>query len=847
MNGHDAYVVGTHEDDMDTGLQTSNSLDLNVEQGQCSPKVAHFSSMDSTSSVKGDSNLDGILKIGMEFESDEHAYAFYNKYAKLVGFNIRKDWVNRSKVHGLVVSRKFTCSKEGYRKKDKRDVNVKKHRKETRTGCLAHMIITRQADGKYRISHFEANHNHDNVNSRNALNLVELHTVRRENGSADADVDSASNLEKQSKLSFQLLDRQFGAKENLDYPAIGFDNYLKTGRARDPKERETGRLLYYFQRQHFENPSFFFSVQLDIDDKISNIFWADDNMVVDYHHFGDVICLDTTYITSKGCRPLVQFLGLNHHRQVVIFGAALLYDESIDSFRWLLQTFIEAMSGKKPKAVLTDQDPTVIQAVDSILPETNHQVCVWQMFRNALKHLSQVVEDVDSFAKDLRSCIFDRGEEEEFIHAWDDMLDKFSLQQNDWLRWMYREKEKWAVRRHTSSRGLVKSLRGCMSSDLDVLQFFVHFGDMVNEQRYKEIEANYDMGRCAPRLMANVVLLKHGSDLYTPKAFEVFQREYEKCLNIVVNLFNVNGSLFEYKANTYGQPREYEVTYNSSDDTVTCTCMKFEFAGILCCHALKVLDHRNIKVVPARYILKRWTKNARLESLRESTGISVEGDSKLVTSRRYRELCQSILKISTRAAGSDQAFEFAARQLNEVMQGVERILLFKPSKETPVITSSSTGPYASESEQADIFLDRSAIDGEVNGNAGQDNGNAFRGTNEMEMVVPDKDPLNNFIERISKTKRSESVHPPAPGSVTSISSPSTAHVSSASPSLNHVTQGFYNFEANQVVHCLYQPPNIVMDQQPCSDIYQQPNLFPEQHYPHNQTQLLQVTKYKFRL
>ncbi|XP_028122240.1 protein FAR1-RELATED SEQUENCE 5-like isoform X1 [Camellia sinensis] len=843
MDRNDDDLVSSHDDDMDIRCQTSNNLDLNIEHDCCSPKVAHVGSVQSTLSSKDDSNSDGVLKIGMEFESDEYAYKFYCKYAGLVGFSVRKDWVNRSKVHGRVVSRKFTCSKEGYRRKDKRDVNVKKHRKETRTGCLAHMIITRQPDGIYRITHFEENHNHENVNPSNAQNLQELPSQGTIDGAGVTEADSTINLERQSQLAFQLLGRQFGARENLDYPAIDFENYLKSGRIRDLKEGEAGRLLYYFQRQHFENPSFFYAIQLDVDDKISNIFWADDNMVVDYDHFGNVVCLDTTYRTQKDFRPLVQFLGLNHHRQVVIFGAALMYDETIDSLKWLFRTFIEAMSRKKPEAILTDQDATIIQAIDSEIPETNHRVCIWQMYQNALKHLSHVTKDADSFAKVLRSCIFDHEDEEDFIHAWDDMVDKFTLRQNEWLRWMFREKENWAVVYGKNSffidvksthlvENFSNNLKNYLNSDLDVLQFFTHFESMVNKQRYNELEANYDMGRCTPRLMANVVLLKHASDLYTPKAFEVFQREYEKCLNIVVNLFSENGSLFEYKANTYGQPREYTVTFNSSDGTVTCGCMKFEYVGILCCHALKVLDHRNIKVVPTCYILKRWTRDARVESFRECA-ISVEEESpKSITASRYRKLCQSLLKISARAAESNQAFEFAARQLEGVMQGVEKILTLKPSEETQAITSSSTGAYASESEQAEIFLDRNAIEG-------QDDSNTFRGTNERETTAPDEDPLNNLVEKISKTKTSQNVHSLPPDTVASISCPQPAYVSSASSSLNPVTQGFYNFEANQVVQCLYQPPNLSMAQQPNPDIYQPPNLFSNQHDSPSQAQLLQ--------
>ncbi|KAF3666430.1 hypothetical protein FXO38_09075 [Capsicum annuum] len=76
------------------------------------------------------------IKLGMEFDSDEDGFNYYNEYAATIGFSVRKEYANKSKAHGYITSRKFTCYKKGYRGKDKRDMLVKKPRKETRTGIL---------------------------------------------------------------------------------------------------------------------------------------------------------------------------------------------------------------------------------------------------------------------------------------------------------------------------------------------------------------------------------------------------------------------------------------------------------------------------------------------------------------------------------------------------------------------------------------------------------------------------------------------------------------------------------------------------------------------------------------
>ena len=56
-------------------------------------------------------------------------------------------------------------------------------------------------------------------------------------------------------------------------------------------------------------------------------------MIVDYKLFGDVVSFDTMYRTNKEYRPLAMFVGFNHHRDSAIFEAALLYDETIDTFQ----------------------------------------------------------------------------------------------------------------------------------------------------------------------------------------------------------------------------------------------------------------------------------------------------------------------------------------------------------------------------------------------------------------------------------------------------------------------------------------------------------------------------------
>jgi zinc finger SWIM domain-containing protein 3 len=107
-------------------------------------------------------------------------------------------------------------------------------------------------------------------------------------------------------------------------------------------------MLKYFQDKIIENPSFHYELQYDCEEHITNIFWLDAKMIIDYAHFGDVVTFDTTFGRNKEYRPFGVFLGLNQFRETTIFGAALLFDETKDSFIWLFRHFwLHIMEGNQ--------------------------------------------------------------------------------------------------------------------------------------------------------------------------------------------------------------------------------------------------------------------------------------------------------------------------------------------------------------------------------------------------------------------------------------------------------------------------------------------------------------------
>ncbi|XP_020266769.1 protein FAR1-RELATED SEQUENCE 5-like [Asparagus officinalis] len=111
--------------------------------------------------------------MGMKFNSYEEAYNYYNSYALLMGFGIRKSTVNYSRKTREVVDRKFVCDKEGYEfNKDKMEIHL---RRETRVGCKAMMRVKILEDKSWEVTGFVEEHTNHVLSSPDKAKMHRSH------------------------------------------------------------------------------------------------------------------------------------------------------------------------------------------------------------------------------------------------------------------------------------------------------------------------------------------------------------------------------------------------------------------------------------------------------------------------------------------------------------------------------------------------------------------------------------------------------------------------------------------------------------------------------------------------
>lgn len=558
-------------------------------------------------------NSNIVPEVGMEFENDEMAYEFYNKYAGIVGFSVRKGKI--FKWSGNIRSRTFVCSREGYKKDKKGAKEVKKPRAETRIGCRAQLIIKLSADNVYRVTEFVAEHNHP-LAPPSSVHLLRSQRVLTEVRSSETDLSISVTPPNVSSGQKVVCFR------DINFLPSDYRSSIGKKRMKEMQKGDAESVLKYVQSMQLDDRSFFHAIQLDEDDKMTNIFWADAKSIADFSYFGDVVCLDSTYKVNSYGRPLALFIGANHHKQAIVFGAALLYDESVESYKWLFKTFQIAMHGN-PKTVLTQRSAAISQALTVVCPETNHLYCVRNIYLSSARHLNHIFQGSKDFAMDFSKCLYEYDDEEEFTVAWSSMLTKYDLVNNEWLLNTFKDRHSWAsafithifcadINSTLQKENLNVELKKYLNVQLDLLSFFKHYERLLDENRYAELQADFHATQSFPRIPPSKMLTQ-AAKVYTPSVFELFRKEFEVFLDSVLCFCGDEETMGVYKVVVGEKPKEHYVKFDSSDNLIVCSCKKFEFVGILCGHAIKVLDVRNIKEIPTRYILKRWCVNAKVE------------------------------------------------------------------------------------------------------------------------------------------------------------------------------------------------------------------------------------------
>jgi zinc finger SWIM domain-containing protein 3 len=334
---------------------------------------------------------------------------------------------------------------------------------------------------KYKVIDVVTEHNHP-LQKPQARYLIPSQREVSEVACIDIHLADSSGI--RPKEAHELLSRQVGGLRSLGYTITDHHNLLRDMRKKAMEYGTAVAIMKYFERRALENPSFQHFEEINKEHEIVNIVWADAKMITDYARFGDVVIFDTTFGTNKEKWAFGVFVGFNHFREIMIFGAALMFNQTIESFEWVFINFLEAHHGKKPITIFTDQDIAMGVALEKVMPETRHGLCTWHISQNCVKHLMCYNKNGMNITGEFMACMFKYEEEYEFENAFQELMKK--LNEHSWLKFIYDSKKKWAycfmkhaltlgIRSTQASESINSTLKNYLNCNLDINRFLEHF------------------------------------------------------------------------------------------------------------------------------------------------------------------------------------------------------------------------------------------------------------------------------------------------------------------------------------------------------------------------------------
>ncbi|XP_022019449.1 protein FAR1-RELATED SEQUENCE 5-like [Helianthus annuus] len=231
------------------------------------------------------------------------------------------------------------------------------------------------------------------------------------------------------------------------------------------------------KKQYLVDFSFEYSV--DDDKRLTGLFWADGLCKRNFMEFGVVISFDATFKTNKYKMVFVPFTGIDNHFRNVTLGVGLLASESIDSYKWLLNSFVKSF-GRKPKVIVTDQDPAMKQAIEEVFSTSRHRLCMWHIMKKVADKVGHGLCNNDDFKRRMCDIVWtDSIEPEEFERQW----------------------------------------KLVANSQLTIVEFMNHFDEAMDVQRFNHKKNDHISRYTEPDDWSKTTLEKDDAKIYTRSIF----------------------------------------------------------------------------------------------------------------------------------------------------------------------------------------------------------------------------------------------------------------------------------------------------------------------------------------
>ncbi|XP_047080137.1 protein FAR1-RELATED SEQUENCE 5-like [Lolium rigidum] len=269
-------------------------------------------------------------EVGMTFKTREEGQNFFNTYSFAAGFSVAIVscyQTTSKKRNNEIIRATMKCNKYGQNTEIEREQMVAQRQSTViaKTDCKTEMVIA-EKDGMWRLRTLRLEHNHAlDPHSR----FFRSHAYMTKEEKAMIRSLKQSNIPTRQIVS--VLAHLRGGSDQLPYNKKKVSNY-STSINRELSNSDMMEVLSFFDKKQEEDPRFYSSFDLDSDNKVKSVFWADAKARSFYEKCGDCISFDTTFLTNKYNLPFAPIVGVSPHGNTYLFACALIGNERASDF-----------------------------------------------------------------------------------------------------------------------------------------------------------------------------------------------------------------------------------------------------------------------------------------------------------------------------------------------------------------------------------------------------------------------------------------------------------------------------------------------------------------------------------
>lgn len=616
---------------------------------------------------------DAIPYIGQRFSTHDAAYEFYTEFAKRCGFSIRRHRTEGKDGVGKGLTRRyFVCHRAGNTPvKTSNDNKPQRNRKSSRCGCQAYMRISKSTElgvPEWRVTGFANHHNHELLEPNQVRFLPAYRTI------SESDKNRILMFAK-TGISVQQMMRLLELEKCVEPGYLPFTekdvrNLLQSFRKVDPED-ESIDLLKMCRNIKDKDPNFKFEFTLDPNGRLENIAWSYASSIESYEIFGDAVVFDTTHRLTAFDMPLGIWVGMNNYGMPCFFGCVLLREENLRSFSWALKAFSGFMNGKAPQTILTDQNMCLKEAIGMEMPTTKHALCIWLIVAKFPSWFNAVLGERYTDWKVEFYRLYNLETIEDFELGWRDMVNSFGLHTNRHIASLYALRNLWALpylRSHffagMTTPGQSKSINAFIQRFLSAQTRLAHFVEQVavavdfkdqagEQQTMQQNIQNISLKTGAP-------MESHAASVLTPYAFSKLQEQLVMAAHYASYQLE-DGFLVRHHTKLEGGRKIYWVP---REGIISCSCHQFDFSGILCRHALRVLSTGNCFQIPERYLPARWRRRICVPPNR---GLQLPRND---CTERIQLLQSMVSTLVTESSKSKERLDLATEQVSALLSQI---------------------------------------------------------------------------------------------------------------------------------------------------------------------------------